>query len=165
MAKPGQNLASSKGLGKNILSKTKTPEKTETHKERGKPEKKATQKIDVVKTIVDLYHEGFTPSKIGLILRDKYKIFNVKKYTGKTISQILKEKGLEPEIPEDLSALLKKAVRLLKHMKVNKKDQTAKLGYTKTVSKIRALAKYYRRAGKLPKDWSYNAEQAVILVK
>lgn len=130
-------------------------------------EKKATQvpKIDLTKKIIELHNDGLTTSKIGLILRSEYKILNVKKYCGKTITLILDENKLTQEIPEDLSALLKRAVKLIKHMKSNTKDMTSKYGYQKTVSKIRRLSKYYKRTRKLPKGWIYSEEQASILVK
>ena len=52
-----------------------------------------------------------------------------------------------------------------RHMQTNKKDQTAKRGYTLTVSKIRRLTDYYHRTGKLDKAWRYTAETAALLVK
>jgi ribosomal protein S15P/S13E len=53
----------------------------------------------------------------------------------------------------------------MKHMDSNTKDNTAKRGYQLTVSKIRRLAKYYKRNRKLPEDWRYTPEKAKLLVK
>ena len=168
-SKPGQEEidASKNGLKieenheeKHDENKSKTEEKYEKKQERA-----PVQKIDVNKKIIELHNDGVPTSKIGLILRDEFKIYNLKKYTGKTVTQILKENKLENEIPEDLSDLLKRAVKLIKHMKTNKKDQTSKFGYQKTVSKIRRLAKYYKKKGQLPINWKYSEEQAAILVK
>jgi len=159
--KPGQELENSEGLGMEEKPKIK---KEEIHKKEHK-EEKAVPKVDVTKKIIELHNDGIPTSKIGLILRSEYKIYNVKKYAGKTITKILSENKLENEIPEDLSDLLKRAVKLLKHMKINKSDMTSKLGYQRTVSKIRRLAKYYKAKGKLPAGWKYSDEQAAILVK
>lgn len=120
---------------------------------------------EIVKKIVELHNDGLTASKIGIILRDELKVKNVKKSTGKTVLQILEDQKLAPELPEDLSILLTNSVKLMKHMKTNKKDTSAKRGYQKTVSKIRRLAKYYKRTEKLPKDWNYTDDTAAMLVK
>jgi small subunit ribosomal protein S15 len=163
IAKPVQDLENPKGLETAVEHKPEV--KVEKVHKAEKEIKKEVPKIDVTKKIIELHNEGVPTSKIGLILRDEFKVLNVKKYFGKTINQILVENKLESEIPEDLSDLLKRAVKLLKHMKLNKSDQTSKLGYQRTVSKIRRLAKYYKRVNKLPKGWTYSEEQAAILVK
>ena len=46
--------------------------------------------------------ENKTASQIGLTMRDTYGIPDVKTLTGKSISKILGEKNLLPEVPEDL---------------------------------------------------------------
>ncbi|MCD6464660.1 30S ribosomal protein S15 [Candidatus Woesearchaeota archaeon] len=114
--------------------------------------------------VVKLAKEGLTPSKIGIKLRDVYGIPDVKVITGKSITKILAEKQLLPELPEDLAELLKKAVRVKQHLDNNKHDMTAKRGLQLTESKILRLVKYYKRVGKLPKDWKYNLEQVKLLV-
>lgn len=158
-AKPDlEETYSDEGLEVEIRKENK---KTKEPKEVKEPK----VKIDVVKKIVELHNEGLPASKIGLILKNEYNIYNVKKYSGKSISEILKDNKLEPEIPEDLLDLLGRAVKLLKHMKTNKKDMTAKRGYQITVSKIRALSKYYKRINRLPKDWNYSDDKAIILMK
>jgi small subunit ribosomal protein S15 len=42
---------------------------------------------------------------------------------------------------------------------------SSKRGMQLIESKIRRLAKYYKREGKLPEDWAYNLEQAKLLVR
>ncbi len=42
---------------------------------------------------------------------------------------------------------------------------SAKRGLMLTVSKIRALEKYYKKKGKLPMQWRYSAETAALLAK
>lgn len=158
-AKPDlEETYSNEDLGKEIK---KEPKKAKEVKEVKEPK----VKIDVAKKIVELHNDGLTASKIGLVLKNEFNIYNIKKYSGKSISEILKENKLQSDIPEDLMDLLKRAVKLLKHMKINKKDTTAKRGYQITVSKIRALSRYYKRTHKLPKDWNYSEDKAIILMK
>jgi len=123
------------------------------------------KKEEIERIIIELAKKGYGPSMIGLILRDSYGIPNVKKIVGKKISEILEENNLLPEIPEDLLNLLKRAVKLREHLKVHRKDKHSARGLVMIESKIKALAKYYKRVGKLPKDWEYDAEQAKILVQ
>ena len=106
--------------------------------------------------VIKLSKEGHDPSKIGLILRDSYGIPNVKDILNKSISKILEEKGLALELPEDLLCLIKKAVSVKKHLEENHKDTTAQRGLRLTQSKIGRLVKYYKRSGKLSKEWKYD---------
>jgi small subunit ribosomal protein S15 len=101
---------------------------------------------------------------IGVILRDQFGIPLVKPVLGKTITQVLEEKGLTPKVPEDLLNLLRKAVNLRRHLEEHPKDYHAKKGLIDLESRIRRLARYYRREGKLPKDWEYSPETAKLLV-
>ncbi len=108
--------------------------------------------------------EGLLPSQIGLKLRDVHGIPDVKTITGKKITKILEEKGLLPQLPEDLLNLIRKAIKIRKHMEEHKKDMTAKRGLQLTESKILKLVKYYKRIGKLPEDWKYDPEKVKIYV-
>ncbi|RJQ17089.1 30S ribosomal protein S15 [Candidatus Woesearchaeota archaeon] len=112
--------------------------------------------------IVKLAKENYTPSQIGIHLRDLYGIPDVELITKKKISQILKEKNALPDIPEDLLALIKKSIQVKKHLAENKQDATAKRGYQLTESKIRRLVKYYKLSGRLPADWKYDPEKAKL---
>ena len=114
--------------------------------------------------IVDLAKKGYRPSMIGIILRDQFGIPLVKPILGKTITEILEEKGIKLVVPEDLFILIEKAVNLRRHLFEHPKDTHAKKGLQDLESKIRRLVKYYRRVGKLPPDWSSNYEQAKLLV-
>ena len=122
-------------------------------------------KKEVQDLIVKLAKEGHSSAAIGLILRDQYGIPDVKAITNKKISQILKEKGLYPEIPEDLLNLMKRAVRLREHLEKHKKDLHSRRGLQNMESKIRRRATYYIREGVLPKNWKYDPEKAKILVQ
>jgi small subunit ribosomal protein S15 len=105
--------------------------------------------------VVKLAKQGYTQAQIGTILRDSYGVPDVQKITSKKISLILEENKLSPKIPEDIQALLKRATQCKKHLEKNKKDMHSKRGLQLIEAKIRRLAKYYKRKGKLPKNWSY----------
>jgi len=102
-------------------------------------------------------------AKIGLILRDSYGIPSVQILTQKSVTQILEEHKLAPQLPEDLMNLIRREVKLLSHLEKNHKDQVAKRGLTLTNSKIRRLTRYYKETGKLPSEWKYSREQARLL--
>ena len=81
---------------------------------------------EVIMLIKKLNKAGNAPSEIGLILRDSYGIPSLKDVLGKKVLKVLKEEGLEPKLPEDLSSLIKRAVQIRKHLNENHKDQTAR---------------------------------------
>lgn len=114
--------------------------------------------------VTKLAKEGASASKIGLLLRDQYGVPDVKLVTGKTIGNILAEKKLAGEIPEDLMALIRKAVLIRKHLEENHKDQPGRRGLILTESKIMRLSKYYKRAGKLARTWKYDPETIKLQV-
>ncbi|KYK26824.1 30S ribosomal protein S15 [Euryarchaeota archaeon SM23-78] len=115
--------------------------------------------------VIKYAKEGKNPSQIGIYLRDGYGIPDVKLVTNKSITQILKEKNLLKEIPEDLMALIRKAVLIRKHLGENKKDMPAKRGLQLTESKIKRLTKYYKKIGRLPMTWRYDPERIKLVVE
>ncbi len=62
-------------------------------------------------------------------------------------------KGLAPEIPEDLYHLIKKAVTVRKHLERNRKDKDGKFHLILIESRIHRLARYYKTNGQLPPNW------------
>jgi len=120
---------------------------------------------EVEDLVVTYSKNGMSPSVIGITLRDQHGIPSVNLVTKKTITQILEDHKLRPELPEDLGNLIRSAVKQLKHLQSNKGDMTGKRGYQLTVSKIRRLAIYYKNRGLLPNDWKYSDEKAVLLVR
>ncbi len=110
---------------------------------------------EVEALVIKLAKEGHNPSKIGIILRDQHSIPLTKPITGKTISQILREAGLAPSIPEDLETLLGKAASLHVHLEKNKKDLHNKRALQIIEAKIYKLSRYYKRKGLLPPDFKY----------
>ncbi len=119
---------------------------------------------EIESLVTKLRKEGKTNSQIGLIMRDIYGVPDVKAVTNKKIGKILKEKNMEPEIPEDLMALIKKIVKLKKHMGENKHDMPANRGVQLTESKIRRLIKYYKKVKKLPIEWKYDEKRIRLIV-
>ncbi len=118
----------------------------------------------VKKLVTKLAKEGLTASEIGIHLRDIYGIPNVKIITKASISKILKENDLTPELPEDLMALIRKNIMIRAHLEENKKDLTAKRGLQLTEAKIRRLVKYYKKSSKLAADWKYDPERIRLLI-
>ncbi len=117
-------------------------------------------KAEIEQLIVKLAKSGNTASSIGLILRDTYGIPDVFHAVGKSIVRILAEHKLAGNMPEDLRALIKKDIVLMKHAKNYKKDIFVKRGLLLTFSKINRLSGYYKREGKLSQDWKYDREKA-----
>jgi len=119
----------------------------------------------VEKVIVDLRKEGTSSAKIGLILRDRYGVPDVKALTGgKRIGDILRDNKLESEIPEDLRDLMKKALGLRKHLSDNDRDLHNKRQLHLMESKIRRLVRYYTKSHRLPAGWTYKPENTEILL-
>lgn len=120
---------------------------------------------EIEQVTIKLGKQGLGPSQIGIKLRDSYGVPDVKAITKKKISEILKENKLLTKIPEDLSALIKKDIKLMKHIETHRKDMTVKRGIQLTESKIRRLAKYYKKKSKLSADWKYDRTKAKLLVE
>lgn len=120
---------------------------------------------EVDKKVVELYERGLSTSEVGITLRDSHGVPSVARVTGKKITGILKEKNIAPGIPEDLLNLMRKALRLRKHVEENKKDFHNKRALQLTESKIRRLAKYYKSEKVLPEEWRYKPEIAEFIMR
>ena len=120
---------------------------------------------EVEDLVVKLHKQGHNGTTIGRILRDQYGVPLVHTITNKSISEVLAENGQKIAYPDDILALIRKAVRMSKHLAANKKDalNTTKLIHIE--SKIKRLAKYYIDKGRLAHDWKYNRETAALIVK
>lgn len=121
-------------------------------------------KKELEQIIVKLRNQEKTQSEIGLILRDTYGVPDVRPVLGKKLGKFLKDNKLSGELPEDLINLIKKDIAIMKHRETNKKDMTSKRGLILTESKIHRLVKYYKKTGKLSKDWKYDRAKAKLLV-
>ena len=137
---------------------TKPTKKTKKSWVRYKPK-------EIEHIILRLAKTGKTSSQIGLIMRDTYGVPDIKTITGNTITQILDKNKLLPQLPEDMIALIKKEIKVIKHLESNKKDISSKRGLQLIESKIRRLIKYYKKTGKLPLDWEYDREKVKLLIE
>lgn len=117
---------------------------------------------EVEKRILELYEEGYEPSMIGMILRDRYGVPSVKQVTGKKLTKVLKENDAITSLPEDLKSLIEKALNLRKHAEEHRKDFHNIRGMQLTEAKVRRLAKYYKKKGVLPSDWKYDPKRLRI---
>ena len=115
--------------------------------------------------VAKLAKEGYSSSQIGVHLRDTYGIPSVKALTKRSVTQILGEKKLSPELPDDLQALLRRYVYLGKHLENNAQDKVAKRGLQLVESKIKRLAGYYKGTGRLPADWKYDPKKIRLLIE
>ena len=120
---------------------------------------------EVEQLIIKLAKQGKTQSEIGMILRDTYGIPSVRDLLKKKLHEILKENKLASELPEDLTNLIKHEIRIKKHFKLNKNDMHSKRGILIANSKIHRLINYYKRIGKLSRDWKYDDKSAELLIK
>lgn len=118
----------------------------------------------VEQLVIKLAKSEQSPSMIGITLRDSYGIPDVKAVTGKKVTKILEDNKLALKMPENLTALIKRHITLMKHIEDNSRDKTAKRGEQLTESKINRLVKYYKKKKMLPADWKYSKAKAKLLV-
>lgn len=107
--------------------------------------------------VVELAKEGLSPSEIGLRLRDEHSIPLAKPVLGKSLTKVLIENSIMSEMPEDLDKLVKKALGLQKHLRVHNSDHRNVRSLELVESKIHRMSGYYKREGKIPKNWKYAA--------
>lgn len=119
-------------------------------------------KDEIIDLIVKMGKEGMSSSEIGQRLRDEYSIPLAKPLIGKSISDVLRENGIKSELPEDLSNLLSKALKLQQHLKRNPGDSNNIRSLELIEAKIHRLSKYYKREGLLPSRWKYSAAIAQL---
>jgi len=119
-----------------------------------------------IENLIEKYaRQGMSPARIGEVLKREHNVLYLKQYTGKRMSEILKEKKLAGAIPADLMDLMRTAVGMHKHMDKNKQDKHNELRLRRVESKIWRLTKYYVNEGVLPKGWKYDPQQAELLIK
>lgn len=110
---------------------------------------------EVEALVLKLSREGNSPSTIGMLMRDRYAVPLVKSITGKNVHELLETSQQAGTLPEDLSALLKKADDLRRHLEKHRKDYVNKRSLAMIESKIHRLVKYYRARGQLRPEWEY----------
>jgi small subunit ribosomal protein S15 len=147
--------------GKRGKSKSRKPEL-----EPGmQAEEAKISKAEAEKIIEGYSKQGVNPALIGQYLKDKHGVPYVRQLMGKRLMQVLKEKGAATELPSDLLSLMRKAVGMRKHLSGNKQDVHNRTRLVRTESKIWRLSKYYKKEGVLPKTWTYDPEQAALIIK
>jgi small subunit ribosomal protein S15 len=116
------------------------------------------QRSDEIEELVVKYaKEGLRPSEIGIKLRDQYSIPLTRQMVKKSITEILEQKGVKPDMPEDLNNLVTKALGLQKHLKVHKSDRRNVRSLELLEAKVHRLSSYYKEIGRIPKTWKYKA--------
>src|SRR3972149_4159999 len=120
---------------------------------------------EVEETIMRLAAQGKSSAEIGLVLRDQYAVPNVRLATGKSIVQVLRAQGVKMEVPEDLGDLMRRAVSLQSHLKLNPRDTSNRRGLQLLESRIRRLARYYQDRGVLPASWDYSVKIQELATK
>lgn len=129
------------------------------------PDWVTVEEDEIEELIVKLAKRGRTSSEIGVILRDQYGVPDVELAIDKSVTDILEENDLDPEFPEDLLALMERAVNLKEHLEEHPKDKANRRGLRLVESKIRRLVKYYKKEGKLDEDWKYSINKAEMLTQ
>ncbi|MFB9806511.1 30S ribosomal protein S15 [Haladaptatus pallidirubidus] len=131
------------------------------------PEWSDVEADDVEDRVVELAEDGYSPSEIGLKLRDEgvtgTPVPNVKLVTGKKVTEILEENDAGLDLPEDLRNLMERAVRLREHVDENPQDKHNKRALQNTESKVRRLVNYYR-GDEIDEDFTYSYDVAKELV-
>jgi small subunit ribosomal protein S15 len=112
---------------------------------------------ELTSLIVQFSKDGLGPSEIGVKIRDQHAIPLAKPILGKNITHILTENGIVTELPGDLSQLVKKAIGLQKHLRAHNTDRRNIRSLELIEAKIHRLSKYYKRIGKLQRNWKYAA--------
>lgn len=130
-----------------------------------KPEWVTATSEEVVTQAVQLAKGGAGAALVGQTLRDSYGVPMTRVVTGKRLTVLLRENGITSDIPDDLQALLKRVVHLQRHLQTHPKDLSNRRGLSLMESRIRRLARYYRRRHRLPENWRYSAAGAALQVE
>ena len=112
---------------------------------------------EIEELIVKYGKDDLSASQIGVKLRDQHSIPLVKPIIKKTISEVLEENDLKTDLPEDLDNIVKKAIGLQKHLKSNKGDYRNVRSLELIEAKVHRLSVYYKKIGRIPKNWKYKS--------
>lgn len=110
---------------------------------------------EVESMIIKFAKEGHSPDKIGMILRDQHGIPLAKSLLGRSISKVAKGANLSQKVPDDLTAILRRANRMQRHIAKNPGDRRNVHNMQLLESRIHRLSKFYKSRGILPQDWKY----------
>ncbi len=117
---------------------------------------------EIEELIIKYGKEELSSSLIGMKLRDQHAIPLVKPILKKGIIEVLEENDLKQEYPEDLNNILNKAIGLQKHLKSNKLDNRNTRALELIEAKVHRLSVYYKRIGRIPKNWKYKSVVAQL---
>ncbi|MDO9537219.1 MAG: 30S ribosomal protein S15 [Thermoplasmata archaeon] len=117
---------------------------------------------EIENMVAKLAADGNSSALIGLILRDQHGVPDIKLATGKSVTDIMREKDVLQKLPEDLAALLKKVIGLDAYLKQNTRDLHNKRNLHLLEAKIRRLERYYKTKGVLPESWKYSLAHAEL---
>jgi small subunit ribosomal protein S15 len=76
---------------------------------------------------------------------------------GRAIADVLVDNDIIRDMPEDLEHLVMKALGLQKHLRTHNSDHRNVRSLELIESKIHRLSKYYKKIGKIKKNWKYAA--------
>jgi small subunit ribosomal protein S15 len=119
----------------------------------------------VVEQALKLSKSGLTSAQVGAQLRDTYGVPAIRAVTGSRMVPLLASHGVKPELPEDLAALIRRVVKLQRHLVEHPFDHSNRRGLALMEARIRRLARYYRTRGILPEGWRFSAAQAALQVE
>jgi len=117
---------------------------------------------EIEELIVKYAKDGMSSSQIGIKLRDQHAIPLVRPILKKSITQVMNENELTPEIPEDLNNIVQTAINLQKHLKDNKSDNRNVRSLELIEAKVHRLATYYKKKGLIDKKWKYKSVVAQL---
>jgi small subunit ribosomal protein S15 len=112
---------------------------------------------EIEELVVKYAKEGLRPSEIGIKLRDQHSIPLTKQIVKKSVTEILEQKGVKTDMPEDLNNLVTKALGLQKHLKEHGSDRRNVRSLELLEAKVHRLSSYYKKIGRIPKTWKYKA--------
>ena len=112
---------------------------------------------EIEELIIKYTKDDLLPSQIGVKLRDQHSIPLVKPIIKKSITKVLEENDLKTDLPEDLDNIVKKAVGLQKHLKVNNKDNRNIRSLELIEAKVHRLSVYYKKIGRISQKWKYKS--------
>ena len=112
---------------------------------------------EIEELIVKYAKEGLTTSEIGIKLRDQHAIPLVRPLIKKSLKQVLEEKGIKSDMPEDLNNIVNKALGLQKHLKTHKSDRRNVRSLELLEAKVHRLSSYYKKIGRIPNTWKYKS--------
>ena len=128
-------------------------------------EKPSVSADEAQQAILGYAKQSMHQARIGQVLKEKHGIKYSKDFFGKRLGRVLEDSGVKREFPQDMADLMRKAIRLRKHITRNHNDVHNKAMLARTESKIWRLTKYYKREGRLPEGWKYDPEKIALVIK